>query len=469
TAKLGIQGLTGQAHIELSGGSTSGQNILEKAVEDGSYAILTADESSVTNLLATAEDILGSVKKSVTGIEEFVDTAKGPLIRTAENAERFSDALAANSDGIRDFLQSVSSLSTTIQSVSTRLESVVTRVDTLVAAVEPEQVREIVANVNTVSQNLASASADVQPMVDEFKQTAENLSQLSRDANTTLARVDTLLASVDPQRITQTVDNVAAASEQARQGIANLASVAETVSNRNDDINRIITNVEQVTASVDPAQIQVTIDNISAASEQARQGIASLASVAETVSNRNDDINRIITNVEEVTASVDPAQIQVTIDNISAASEQARQGIASLATVANTIGNRNTDINQIITNVDQLSARLNEAALKVQTTLDKIDGFIGSGNTDGLVAEAQKTLQTIQQIANTINQSIGPITDNIQRFTGSGLRDFDALVAEARRSITRVERTITRIGNQPESLLFGTSGEVKKYDGRRRR
>ena len=211
------------------------------------------------------------------------------------------------------------------------------------------------------------------------------------------------------------MDNIAAASEQARQGIASLTVVADTIRDRNDDINQIITNVEQVTASVEPEKIRTTVDNVVAASEQARQGIAALATVADTIGNRNDDINRIITNVEEVTASVDPQKIRTTVDNVTAASEQARQGIASLANVANTIGNRNSDINQIITNVDQLSARLNEAALKVQTTLDKIDGFIGSGNTDGLVAEARKTLQTIQQIANTINKHIGPIADNIQR------------------------------------------------------
>jgi phospholipid/cholesterol/gamma-HCH transport system substrate-binding protein len=454
-AKLGIQGLTGQSHIELSGGSTSGQNILEKAVEEGSYAVLTAEESSVTNILATAEDILGSVKDAVTGIQDFVDSAKGPLIRTAENAETFSDALAANSDGISEFLKSVSSLSETIQNVSGKLESVMTRADTLLAAIDPDQVKEIVGNVDTVSKNLADASADVKPMVDEFKQTAENLSKLSQDANSTLARVDTLIASVDPEQIRTTVDNVAAASEQVRQ-------VADTIGNRNDDINQIITNVDQMTASVDPEKVRTTLDNIAAASEQARQGIASLATVADTIGNRNDDINQIITNVDQLTASVDPEQIRTTVDNVAAASEQVRQ-------VADTIGNRNDDINQIITNVDELSAQLNEVAVQAQATLKKIDGFIGSGNTDGLIAEARKTLQTIQKIANTIDQHIGPIATNIQRFTGSGLRDFDALVAEARRSITRVERTITQIGDQPQSLIFGTSGEVQRYDGRRRR
>ena len=99
-AVLGIQGLTGSAHIELSGGNPKDLNILQEAVERGSYAVLTADESSVTNLLATADKIMQRVDKAVTGIEEFVSTAKGPLTQTVQNAEKFSEALAANSDGI---------------------------------------------------------------------------------------------------------------------------------------------------------------------------------------------------------------------------------------------------------------------------------------------------------------------------------------------------------------------------------
>lgn len=360
-AKLGIQGLTGQSHIELSGGDTGGVNILEEAVEKGSYAILTADESSVTNILATAEDILGRVNKAVKGIEEFVDTAKGPLTKTVDNVEKFSDALAANSDGINDFLKNVSSLSTTLESVSGKLESVVTRADAILAAVEPAKVTEIVDNVAEVSANVADASTDIKPIMEDVKQAAASLAKLGDDAQKTLEGIDTLIAAVDAQKVSETVDNVAAASAQARQGIA------------------------------------------------------------------------------------------------------------SLTTVANTIENRNDDINQIITNVEQLSASLNEAAQKVQTTLDKLDGFLGQGDGSGLVAEAKKTLQTFQEVGEKINVAIGPIASNLQQFTGTGLRDFEALVNEARRSITRIERTFTKIGDDPQSILFGTSGDVKTYNGRRRR
>ena len=363
-AKLGIQGLTGQSHIELSAGTPEpGQkNILEEAAEKGSFAVLTADESSVTNLLATAEDIMARASKALAGVEEFVETAKGPLIQTAENAEKFSAALAANSDGISDFLKNVSSLSSTIEKVSGTLESTITKVEALVSAVEPQRVSAIVQNAEKVSVDAANASSELKPLLEEFRTAGANVAKLSEDARETLAQVDATIASVDATKVGETVDNVTAASAQAREGIDQLVQVA------------------------------------------------------------------------------------------------------------NTIGNRNDDINNIIINANQLTARLSEAALQVQTTLKKLDGFLGnSGDTSGLVAEAKKTLQTIQDVANKINQHIGPIASNLQRFTGSGLRDFDALVSEARRSVTRIERTVTNIGEQPQSLIFGTSGTVKQYDGRRRR
>ena len=360
-AKLGIQGLTGQAHIELSPGTPEGPNILEEAAKEGSFAVLTADESSVTNLLATAEDIMGRVNKAVTEIENFVEMAKGPMLNTINNAETFSAALADNADGVSEFLSSVSSLSETLQSVSGTVERVVERADTLIAAVEPERVAAIVRNAEKVSGDAAGASDQLQPLLEDFRAAGANFARLGEEAQATLGRVDQLIAAVDPDAVSSAVDN------------------------------------------------------------------------------------------------------------ISVASAEARQGIQSLVQVADTIGNRNDDINNIITNANQLTARLNEAALQVQTTLRKIDGFVGDGSSQDLVAEARKTLQSFQQVADTINKHIGPIAANLERFSGSGLSDFDALVAEARRSITRIERTITDIGEQPESLLFGTSGTVKQYNVRQRR
>ncbi|WP_037433535.1 MlaD family protein, partial [Sinorhizobium fredii] len=97
-ATLEIQGLTGAAYIELSGGRKGDENILKSALENGTQARILADQSSVTSLLATADQILDRANSAIGDIQGFVTEVRGPLTATIGNAQRFSKALADNSD-----------------------------------------------------------------------------------------------------------------------------------------------------------------------------------------------------------------------------------------------------------------------------------------------------------------------------------------------------------------------------------
>jgi hypothetical protein len=119
-AALEIQGLTGSAYIELQGGSPGNPNILTRARELGQVAVIDADPSGVTNLLATADDILNRANRVIGEVEGFVKDARSPLTETLKNTEVFTAALRDNADGIDDFLQSVADLSQTVKSVSGR-------------------------------------------------------------------------------------------------------------------------------------------------------------------------------------------------------------------------------------------------------------------------------------------------------------------------------------------------------------
>ncbi len=71
-------------------------------------------------------------------------------------------------------------------------------------------------------------------------------------------------------------------------------------------------------------------------------------------------------------------------------------------------------------------------------------------------------------MAENLNAQIGPIADNLKRFSGGGLRDVEALVSDTRRTVQSLENTISTFDKNPQRLLFG--GEtVKQYDGRTRR
>ncbi|WP_412049193.1 MlaD family protein [Hoeflea sp. Naph1] len=359
-AALEIQGLTGSAYIELQGGTPTNPNVLLQALEQEKVAVIEADPSGVTNLLATADEILNRANRVIGQVEGFISDARSPLTQTLKNAEAFTGALRDNADGIDQFLKSVSSLSGTVQSLSTRLEGTLGSVDRLINAVDPEKVGNIVTSIDKVASDVAASSGDITKTLESFRIAAESLQSFAADAGESLKKVDTLVAGIDPEKVGQTVDDIAAASADARKALADARGVAETFSARREDFDVIITDVQQ------------------------------------------------------------------------------------------------------------MSGRLNAASVRVDGVLAKIDGFLGEGDASSLIADAEATLKSFRDVANSLNARIGPIADNLQRFSGSGLRDVEALVNDARRSIERIERSISSIEQDPQRLIFG-GDTVKQYDGRTRR
>ncbi|PWW04436.1 phospholipid/cholesterol/gamma-HCH transport system substrate-binding protein [Hoeflea marina] len=359
-AALEIQGLTGSAYIELQGGTPSNENILLKAMSENATAVIEADPSGVTNLLATADEILNRANRVIGQVEGFVKDARDPLTATLKNTEVFTGALRDNADGIDDFLQSVAALSETVKSLSGRIETALAAAEDLIKAVDPVKVDNILANVSKVTDDAAAASADIPKTLASLREAASNVQKLTDDAGKTFEQVNKVVAGIDPEKITLTLDNVAVASGDARQALADVKSVASTFQGREQDID------------------------------------------------------------------------------------------------------------QIITDVKQMSNNLNAASTRVDGVLAKIDGFLGEGDASSLLADAEATLKSIKDAADSLTTRIGPIADNLQQFSGSGLKDVQALVNDARRSINRIEGSISAIEQNPQRLIFG--GEtVKQYDGRTRR
>ncbi|MGH6806702.1 MAG: MCE family protein, partial [Ensifer adhaerens] len=160
--------------------------------------------------------------------------------------------------------------------------------------------------------------------------------------------------------------------------------------------------------------------------------------------------------------------VELVVNDISAASADARKTVANITQFAEKITARQQDIDRTITDVTQMASKLNAASNRVDSILVKVDGFLGDADAPSLSAEARTTLESFRKMADNLNAQIGPIADNLKRFSGSGLRDVEALVTDTRRTVQSLENTISTFDKNPQRLLFG--GEtVKQYDGRTRR
>ncbi|UXN04595.1 MULTISPECIES: MlaD family protein [unclassified Bartonella] len=136
---------------------------------------------------------------------------------------------------------------------------------------------------------------------------------------------------------------------------------------------------------------------------------------------------------------------------------------------SNTLVDNRDDIDKIMTDTREMMARLSNASQKTDAIMAKLDNMLSPDNKNSVVVQAQETLASIKQTSDTLNAHIKPIANNVERFSGQGLRNIEALVNDSRISVQRIERALTDLEKNPQQILFGSGSSVPQYDGRNRR
>jgi phospholipid/cholesterol/gamma-HCH transport system substrate-binding protein len=284
------------------------------------------------------------------------------------------------------------------------------------------------------------------PLTDTIQNVKVFSDSLARNAE----GIDTFLASVS--RLSETLDG-------ASQKLDGALTAAEGLLNSVDreEVKRIVANVGDITQNLRDSSQQ--LDTIMADVNEAVAGVKSFAQTANGVASR----------VNEVVAGVDPATVRNTLTNIEQAGVSANRAMNGVAAVTDRLSQRAGDIDQTVADAQQFMQRLNQASVRVDGILVKVDNLLGSGEANGLMADASATLRSFRQVADQLNARIDTIADNLTRFSDQGLRNVDGLISDARRTISRIEQSITDLSRNPQRIISGGEGEVREYDGRARR
>jgi phospholipid/cholesterol/gamma-HCH transport system substrate-binding protein len=195
--------------------------------------------------------------------------------------------------------------------------------------------------------------------------------------------------------------------------------------------------------------------------------MANVDSTVKSVHELSDSAKGTIAKVDKLIDAVDPDSVKTTMANIEQASRTANAAVADVAKVAEKIGNHADDVDEIVHNAKELTQRLNDASVRVNGVLAKVDKLLGSGDANGLMRQASDTLKSFKQVADTLNAQLGPITAGVARFSGQGLRNVDELVGEMRRAVTHIDEAVESLARNPQRIITGgDSGTVPRYNGR---
>jgi phospholipid/cholesterol/gamma-HCH transport system substrate-binding protein len=303
-------------------------------------------------------------------------------------------------------------------------------------------------------------------------------------------RADKVLISLeqfvnDNQRpLTQSIENVRGFTEALSKNsqnidefLKNVGELSTTLKGVSGRLDTTLASAEDLLKSVDRKKIDSILANadkisgdLARSSGEIEKLVAGVQDGVKRFGEFSTTASKTIESVDKLVAAADAAKVQTTIDNIEAASKTARTAMDDVSTFTTKFREKDGDIDQIVSNVKELTGRLNQTGVRLDGVLAKVDGLLGDGGGgDGLVAEARATLVSFRKVADTLNSRLGEITDGLAKFSGRGLSDIQGAVQDSRRSISRIESAISNLERNPERLIFGGTDSVPRSDGRNRR
>ncbi len=519
-ASVGLRGLSGGAFIALEGGTAESAAILVQAADapEGFTPRIVGDPSAISDLIVRVNAIANQVENTMSVLNEFVLTNQASLTSTFASVDTFAKSLAANSDGVSDFMASAGEAAKALEGLSGKIDATVTQVERIVGAVDPEDVSRTLNGAAQFSERLGQQGEALDTIMASAITASQQLGTLTAGLNDTVTSVNGVLDAVDPARIRSTVEGIDRAAGRVSDVLAAVDgnSVAATVDNvtaitagvravvedvDRNAINGLLTDLRTtsqrlaaLTAGIEPAQVSSLVGNIDAAAEQARSVLAGIDS-SKITSTLNDvsaaassarglvetvdrdlvqqlvaDVSNASRNVASLLSAIDAERVNLAVDSVTKTAEGAQQIVADVRGVTQQLSNRGDDVGKVVDDAVELSARLNETSKKIDGVIEQVNTLLGSDATSGIVNDVQQTLAEFRNTAKVLAAEVSSISGNVDGLARRGLGDTQTLIRDARQSIGRIDRVIRKIEDNPSSLISGSGGSrIRETDGGRPR
>ena len=453
-ASVGVQGLTGIASIEFRGGTAT----LPSIFDEKEIPTLTAQGSGLTDIIESAQDLLKKVNGTVDRVNSVLDTAEPSVTATLNNVQKFTGALADNSEGVNDFLANVSDLSKKIGDLSGNLQGLVSKADNILAAVDPTKVADAINQIDGVVAKLASAA-------DGFPQIVDNVRKVSEQLTTTLDAAQQIVSAIQVEAVKSTIQDI--------------ATVARRVQTATVDINKIVADAGGTVADArafmgfvkeQQPQINQIVTKLSASADGLPAIVDNAKKVSEQLSATLDSAQKIIgaVQVEAVRSTIEDVatvakRVQVATVDINKIVADAGTAVSDARDFVSFVKQQQPEVDQIVGNTNQLMDRLNQASARLDNILGGAEDLVNDPNGKNFFKEAAAAAASIRKVADAFSGRANEISNNLANFTGQGLRNVDQLVNQLQRTTTQFNKTLNSVQSNPQGFVFGNP-TVKEYN-----
>jgi len=409
---------------------------LQTLSDDADRLVLSIDSDKVRGIVDNVQSLSGKANTVLDRADKLLADNSDQVHSTIANLDLFAKALGDNASNVDAALKSVADLGKTIQPVAARIQTLSEDADRLVKAVEPDKVRSIVDNV----QNLSGTANNVFDRADKI------LADNSDSIRSTLQNVDAFSKALG--------DN----ASNIDVTLKNLAELSKTVPPVVAQIQTLSGDADRLVKSVEPDQVHAIVVNaetfsrsLADSSNDYRTLVRDGASLATHLNDTSKRLDTALIDVDGFLKAVDAHKVAGIVD---AASD-----------VAQTVRQNRGNIDLTLKNFAELAAKLNESADKIDGLIASAQSFLGSPGTKGALDQVSEAAQSVRKLADDVDARVKEISVGLNRFSNSGLREYEGLAIEGRRTIDDIDRAVRSLERNPSQIIFGSKPSLPEYHG----
>ncbi|WGD31731.1 MlaD family protein [Ancylobacter sp. WKF20] len=203
------------------------------------------------------------------------------------------------------------------------------------------------------------------------------------------------------------------------------------------------------------------------------QGARQVMGRVDDIARRVDDLLRlnetkissVIDNVDKFTTALgnNSGNIDQLITDVSSAAKRIDTLAGNLDRTVSAI--QPEKVTAMVNDISRFTAQLDGMSSKINSILDNVNGLTASEEGKGMFAEITGAAAEVRKLAANLDVRTAELTANINKFTGPGLRQYEALAVDGRRTLAEIERVFRNLERNPRQFIFGGQS-VPNYTGR---
>ena len=177
--------------------------------------------------------------------------------------------------------------------------------------------------------------------------------------------------------------------------------------------------------------------------------------------------------------AADPSQFQ----NLLETAQRLANELGAFTEKANKLVDQNSEsIGKTVGNIERMTGALadqydgvgplltslNRSSAKLDQALDNVNGILGSAGGDAkkAIGDVGDAARSIRKLADNLDARLKDISANLARFTGTGLRQYEALAVDGRKTLDELNRAVRSLEKDPSQIIFGGKPALPEYKGK---